>query len=71
MLKALADVLGEPADALRRNTKVDISDTELLHKFSIIQDLKGETKKLVDNFLDMVIRDHITGKAHAAAKHST
>lgn len=64
-LKDIADALGVSADALLSDGNVTIQDTELLHKFTLIQDLKGDKKKLVDDFLDMVIRDHITGKTYA------
>jgi len=64
-LKGIADALGVSADALLSDEQVAIHDTELLHKFVLIQDLKGDSKKLVDDFLDMVIRDYITSKAYA------
>lgn len=64
-LKDIADALGVSADALLSDHTGAIQDTELMRKFTLIQDLKGDTKKLVDEFLDMVIRDHITGKAYA------
>lgn len=48
--------------------KVAIKDKELLKKFEVIQELNGDTKKLVDNFLDMIIRDHAAKKAHSPSK---
>ncbi len=65
-LKDISDALGVSADALLSDNNVTVQDTELLRKFSLIQDLKGDTQKLVNEFLDMVIRDHITGKVYTS-----
>jgi len=64
-LKAIADALCVSSDTLLSDSHVGIQDTERLRKFSMIQELTGDAKKLVDNFLDMVIRDHVTGKTYA------
>ena len=40
-------------------------DIELLRKFEVIQELTGETRSVVNTFLDMVIRDFRTKKAYA------
>jgi transcriptional regulator with XRE-family HTH domain len=59
-LKLIADALGVSTDYLLNDNEVAIKDKELLKKFEVIQELNGDTKKLVDNFLDMIIRDHKT-----------
>ena len=62
--KLIADALGVSTDHLLNDNQVAIKDTELLKKFEVIQELNGDTKKLVDNFLDMIIRDHKTKIAY-------
>ena len=64
-LKLLADALQVSADALLTDDMATVKDTELLRKFEIIQDLTGETRSLVNTFLDMVIRDFTTKKVYA------
>ncbi len=66
VLKNLAQALGVSADYLLDEKAVSVKDKELLKKFEIIQDLQGDTKKLVDNFLDMIIRDHTAKKVYAS-----
>lgn len=63
-LKAIADALGVSADHLLSDGQVKISDTELLRKFEAIQQLGGETRKVVDTFLELVIRDNKAKKAY-------
>jgi transcriptional regulator with XRE-family HTH domain len=64
-LKLLADALQVSADALLTDDMATVKDTELLRKFEIIQDLTGETRSVVNTFLDMVIRDFTTKKVYA------
>jgi transcriptional regulator with XRE-family HTH domain len=63
-LKLIADALGVSADYLLNDREVTVKDKELFKKFEVIQELSGDTKKLVDNFLDMIIRDHKTKIAY-------
>ena len=64
-LKLIADALGVSADYLLNDKEVAIKDKELIKKFEVIQELSGDAKKLVDNFLDMIIRDYKTKKAYS------
>lgn len=57
-LKAIADVLGVSADALLSDDTTQIKDKELFKKFETIQDMGGDTKKMILNFLDLAIRDY-------------
>jgi hypothetical protein len=40
--------------------------TELLKKFEAIQDMNGDTKKLVNHFLDTIIRDFKAKQAYTS-----
>ena len=62
-LKAIAEALGVSADYLLNDKQVQIKDTELMQKFEVVQQLQGDAKRLVNNFLDMVIRDFKTKQA--------
>ena len=64
-LKAISDALGVSADVLLDDKTVLIKDKALLEKFEVIQDMNGDTKNVVINFLDLVIRDHKTKQAYA------
>ena len=64
-LKLIADALGVTADYLLEDNQAQIKDKELLQKFEIIQEMNGDTKNVVNTFLDMVIRDFKTKKAYA------
>jgi transcriptional regulator with XRE-family HTH domain len=64
-LKAIADVLGVSADYLLSGDQVQIKDRELFKKFEVIQNIDDETKAVVDNFLDLIIRDFRARKAYA------
>jgi hypothetical protein len=44
---------------------VQIKDTELMQMFEVVQQLQGDAKRLVNNFLDMVIRDFKTKQAYS------
>ncbi len=63
-LKAIADALGVSADALLSDDNPQIKDKELLKKFETIQDMGGDTKKMIVNFLDLVIRDYKAKQAY-------
>lgn len=65
-LKALADALGVSADHLLDDQQVSISDKDLLKKFEAIQNLQGESRAIVDRFLDLVIRDQTAKQAYAS-----
>lgn len=64
-LKAIAEALGVSADYLLNDKQVQIKDTELMQKFEVVQQLQGDAKRLVNNFLDMVIRDFKTKQAYS------
>jgi transcriptional regulator with XRE-family HTH domain len=64
-LKAIAEALGVSADYLLNAKQVQIKDTELMQKFEVVQQLQGDAKRLVNNFLDMVIRDFKTKQAYS------
>ena len=64
-LKDLANALGVSADHLLNNDVVGIKDLELLNQFELIQEMTGESKNMVKNFLDMVVRDFKARKAYS------
>jgi transcriptional regulator with XRE-family HTH domain len=64
-LKAIADALGVSADALLSDDISQIKDKELFKKFEAIQDMGGDTKKMIINFLDLAIRDYKAKQAYA------
>lgn len=66
VLKAIANALGVSADFLLNDNQVQINDTELLKKFEAIQDMNGDTKKLVNHFLDTIIRDFKAKQAYTS-----
>lgn len=63
-LKAIADALGVSADALLTDDNTQIKDKELFKKFEAIQDMGGDTKKMIINFLDLAIRDYNAKQAY-------
>ena len=65
VLKAIADALGVSADTLLSDDTTLIKDKELFKKFEAIQDMGGDTKKMIINFLDLAIRDHKAKQAYA------
>lgn len=65
LLKQIADALGVSADALLSDDQITITDEELLKKFEIIQNMDGETKNMIINFLDLAIRDHKAKEVYA------
>jgi transcriptional regulator with XRE-family HTH domain len=65
VLKDLADALEMSADALLTDDVAMVKDTELLRKFEVIQELSGESRSVINAFLDIVIRDFRTKQAYA------
>jgi len=65
-LKAIADALGVSADFLLSDNAVKIKDKELFEKFEVVQEIDGDIRVVINNFLDMVIRDFKTQKAYAS-----
>jgi transcriptional regulator with XRE-family HTH domain len=63
-LKAISDALGVSADTLLSDNISQIKDKDLLKKFEIIQDMGGDTKKMIINFLDLAIRDYKAKQAY-------
>ena len=55
-LKQLADALQVSVDSLLTDDVATVKDLELLRKFEVIQEITGETRSVVNTFLDMVIR---------------
>lgn len=66
-LKKIADVLGVTTDYLlgEKEEALLVKDKELLEKFRLIQEMTGDTKLVVDTFLDLVIRDYNAKKAYS------
>ena len=64
-LKAIADALGVSADVLLSDNTTQIKDKELFQKFEAIQEMGGDTKKMIINFLDLAIRDYKAKQAYA------
>ncbi|MBD3273640.1 helix-turn-helix domain-containing protein [Candidatus Dependentiae bacterium] len=57
-IKAIADALNITTDYLLGNEVVKIKDKELFKKFEVIQEMKGDMKNMIYNFLDLAIRDY-------------
>ena len=67
VLKSIADALGVSTDYLvSENGQVQIKDRELFKKFELIQEMEGETKTMIMNFLDLAIRDFKAKQAYAS-----
>ena len=64
-LKKIADALEITADALLGDEKVIIKDRALLKKFEIIQQMTGQQKEMVLQFLDMAVRDFKAKQAYS------
>lgn len=65
-LKAIADALSVSADYLLSDDPVMIKDKDLLEKFEVVQEIDGDARHVINNFLDMAIRDHKARKAYAS-----
>jgi transcriptional regulator with XRE-family HTH domain len=66
VIKKLADALKVSTDTLLSDEKINIQDKDLLRKFEVIQNMKGETKKTVINLIDLAIRDFKAKQAYAS-----
>lgn len=66
IIKKLADALKVSTDTLLSDEKINIQDKDLLRKFEVIQDMKGETKKTVLNLIDLAIRDFKAKQVYAS-----
>jgi transcriptional regulator with XRE-family HTH domain len=66
IIKKLADALKVSTDTLLSDEKIDIQDKDLLRKFEVIQNMKGETKRTVINLIDLAIRDFKAKQAYAS-----
>jgi len=64
-LKDIADALGVSADVLLSDDQVSIKDKELLKKFEAIQNIEGNTKNMIIEFLDLAIRDAKAKQAYS------
>jgi len=64
-LKAIADALGVSTDSLLSDDTGVIKDMELFQKFEVVQDIQGDARTVINNFLDMAIRDYMAKKAYA------
>jgi len=64
-VKAIADAMGVSTDALLSDDNVEIKDKGLFEKFRAVQDMDGETKHMIINFLDLAIRDFKAKQAYA------
>ena len=67
-LDGIADALKIPADALLTDENIQVKDKELFKKFELIQEMEGDTKKMIINFLDPAIRDYKTKINYSEAK---
>ena len=65
-LKAIADALEVSADYLLSDDQVAIKDKYLLQKFETIQNISGETRVVINQFLDLIIRHHKTKQNYAS-----
>lgn len=65
-LKDIADALGVSADVLLSDDQVAIKDKELMKKFEAIQNIEGNTKNMIIEFLDLAIRDFKTKQAYTS-----
>lgn len=65
VLKAIAEALGVSADYLLGDENVLLKDKDLAKKFEIIQNMNGETKDMIINFLDLAIRDFKAKQAYS------
>ena len=57
VLKSIADAIEVSTDYLvSDNGQIRIKDRELLEKFELIQEMEGETKNMIVNFLDLTMQ---------------
>jgi hypothetical protein len=65
-LKAISDALGVTINYLVSDDNVQIKDKDLFKKSEAIQAISGETRKVIDTFLGLAIRNYKTKKAYSA-----
>ena len=65
LLKDLANALDVSADFLLNDEDTEIKDKELFKRFTVIQEMTGESRKVVDAFLEMAIRDFKTQQTYS------
>ena len=65
-LKVIADTLGVSADMLLSDNNIQVKDKDLMKRFEAIQEMEGDTKKMVLEFLDLAIRDFKTKQTYAS-----
>jgi len=65
-LKKIADALEISADALLDDEKVAIKDKALFKQFEIIQQMTGQQKEMIIEFLDMAVRDFKAKQAYSS-----
>ena len=66
-IKKIADALEITTDFLLSDDteEVLIKDKDLLQKFEVIQNMGGDTRQVVNTFLDLIIRDHKAKQAYS------
>jgi len=66
LLKNIANVLEVSVDFLLGDESIEVKDKALFKKFEIIQQMSGNSKLVVEHFLDMAIRDFKAKQAYAS-----
>jgi len=61
-LKGIANALDVTTDYLISGNNVEIKYKELFKKFEVIQNISRETRKVINKFFDLAIRDFIRNK---------
>ena len=64
-LLRVAEALGLTTDYLLTGATTEVHDRALLDKFRALQNVDDRTRAVVDDFLDLVIRDANARKAYA------
>lgn len=64
-LKSIADALQVTTDYLLGNEDVRVKDADLFKKFEVIQEMRGDMKNMINNFLDLAIRDYKAKQVYA------
>jgi transcriptional regulator with XRE-family HTH domain len=65
-LKAIVDSLGVTMDYLVSDSNVQIKNTELFKKLEAVQNISGDTRKVIVTFLDLAICDYKIKQAYSA-----
>ena len=42
-----------------------MGDKDIMKKFEVVQEIEGEARQVINNFLDMALRDYKAKKAYA------